>query len=160
MKRIFLALLALLLVLSPALGARRSGGSFGGRTMSRPSVTRTYTRPHSAPRPRVTYQHSTPRVSLTPRTTVRVTPRYQAPARTVIVHHTTRSSAHPYFFAGYFWPHPQAWYPAGTVFTDSPTYVQPVPVAVSRGSSWNWLGWLLVIGLLIILVVWLARRRA
>jgi len=40
MKRMFLALLTLMLVLSPALGARRSGGSFGGRTMSRPSVTR------------------------------------------------------------------------------------------------------------------------
>jgi len=155
----FLAVLAILLFLSPALGARRSGGSFGGRSMSRPSVTRSDSRPYSAPRPRVTYQRSMPRVSLTPRKTVRVTPRYQAPASTVIIHHTNYSSAFPYFFADYYWPHPQAWYPAGTVFTDSPPYSQGPQVLVNQGRSWSWLGWLLVILILLILGGILYSRR-
>jgi len=90
---------------------------------------------------------------------VRVTPRYQAPARTVIVHHTSYSSAFPYFYLGYYWPHPQAWYPAGTVFTNSPSYTQAAPVVVSQGRSWNWLPWLLVILLLVILGAILYSRR-
>jgi len=131
-------MMATCLLLGGADAGRRSGGSFGGRSSSSRSYSapRTYTAPRTSIAPR---SYTPPRVvRVLPRTTTaRRTPVPPRP-RAVIVHHTTYSSAFPYFFLGYYWPHPRTYYPSDTVFVPvqqtqtTPVVAEPVAVAPTQ----------------------------
>lgn len=138
MKRILLPLLAALLVTCQVQAAGRSGGGFGGRsTYSRPTVTRSYSRPSVRPSPP---RQTVPRVRARP--TVRV-PSTPARPSIVVVRHTTYSSAYPYLIGGYYYAQP----------TSAPVVRQ----AADTGTGWLW--FLLVLVLIVMVVVWSRRRR-